>query len=492
MAAQAQVSSPPRRFGAGKLFTWIIGIACFGLLGYMLIAITHQIVVPPPAARLVLVQDIPLPSGLGATSGPGQTNPLAPGVEEQFDGFDFQAYDAATHQLFIAHTGPNPDDLALEHVTFDPNFDGNVMVYNTQQEKTTGIVDIPKSGGANVQEVEPTSGGIVARIDIPQVAGLVDVPDLGKVFAADNADNIIYDINVHTLKATPIALPDNEGPDSIAYDPDRKLIFVTDPGSPATDTDLNPSRSNMNVAVIDPLHDKLLKLINIGNVPLLPGENTKSEPHAPTVPVVKGNIPVFGHDEGLINYDSGTHMFFLPSSVLADANSTDPFILPPTGTGEFFEINPVTLTIAKEIDLPATCSSPNGLAIDSQQEVGFIGCSDFSNPPQNLFENIVRVDLRTMTVIPTDPTKARLAPGPDIMVIDQSLHILFVGCAGGVSIFDEKAGEFHKLSDVLIGKETHTIAVVDNAQTHETEVFLPMIIGGRPVLRIARYNPNGV
>jgi DNA-binding beta-propeller fold protein YncE len=319
----------------------------------------------------------------------------------------------------------------------------------------------------------------------------VDVPDLGKVFAADSNDNIIYDINVHTFKTTAIQLPDNEGPDSIAYDPDHKLIFVADPGSTPSDTNLNPSRSNMNIAVIDPLHDKLLKLINMGNVPLLPGEDLTSAPHAPRVPVVKGNIPIFGHDLALINYDTGTHMLIVPSSVLGDANSNDPFSLPPPGTGELFEINPVTLAIAKEIDVPATCSSPNGTAIDSQQEVVFIGCSDFSNAPQNLFENVLRVDLRTMTVIKADPGTAKLAPGPDIMVIDQSLHMLFVGCAGGVSLFDEQAGQFHKLSDVLIGKDTHSIAVFDNPQTHETEVFLPIDIGGRPVLRIARYNPNG-
>lgn len=494
MATQVQASSPPRRFGTGTVLTWITGIVCFSLLGYMLIAIVHQVVVPPPASMLILMQDIPLPSGLGATS-QGQTNPLAPGVEEQFDGYDFQAYDPPTHQLFIAHTGPNPDDLALAKVTFDPKFDGNVMVYDTQQNKSTGIVDIPQANGGNVQKVEPTSGGIVGRIDIPQVAGLVDAPDLGKVFAVDNNDNIIYDIDVHTFKATPIALPDNEGPDSVSYDPDHKLILVSDPGAPANpDKTMNPARSNENVAVIDAVHDKLLKLINIGSVPLLPGEDTTSAPHAPRVPVVEpGNIPVFGHDQGLNGYDPGTQMLFVPSSVLSDADSTDPFILPPPGTGEFFEINPVTFSIVKEIDLPATCSSPNGLAIDTQQEVGFIGCSDSSPAPQNLFENIVRVNLRTMTVIPTDPATAKLAPGPDIMVIDQSLHLLFAGCAGGVSIFDEKAGEFHKLGDVLsLGKDTHSIAVVDNPQLKVTEVFLPIVIGGRPVLRIDRYNPNGV
>jgi hypothetical protein len=45
--------------------------------------------VAPPAQQLVIVQDIPLPSGLAKNA--QQANSLAPGLELQFDGFDFQA-----------------------------------------------------------------------------------------------------------------------------------------------------------------------------------------------------------------------------------------------------------------------------------------------------------------------------------------------------------------------------------------------------------------
>ena len=437
----------------------------FSLLVFLLVEVVHQFVTPPPASGLVLIQDVPLPSGLGPAS-PGHTNPLDPGVQQNFDHFDFQAYDAATHQLFIAHSGPNPDLLALEKppVKFDPKYDGHIIIFNTQKQLVTG------------------------RVDIPQVAGVLDVPELGKVFAADAQDNDIFDIDVNTLKFTPIALPDNEGPDAISYDPDHQLIFVSDPGSPPNTSTMNVLKSNENVAVIDAVHDKLIKLINLGNVPLLPGENVASGENAPKVPVEAGNIPRYGHDVGHNKYDTGLHMLFVTSAVLPNADDLNPFLLPPSGTGEFFEIDPVTFTIVKEIDLPVTCSTPHGLAIDSQQHVGFIACTDASSSPQNLFENLVRVDLTTMKVIPTDPTKVKLESAPDIVVIDNSQHLLFVGCAGGISIFDEKAGEFHKLGDEVLGKQTHTIAIDEQTQ----EVFLPMFIGGRPVLRIARYNPNGV
>ena len=467
MAKNSKTSADSKGSGKRRVFSSLLGIVSFGLFVFLLAQVVHQIVVPPPAPALILVREVPLPSGLGPTS-PGHTNPLDPGIAQPFDGFDFQAYDVATHQLFIAHSGPGPDFLALEKppVAYSQN-DGHIIVYNTQKEMITG------------------------RVDIPQVAGVVDVPQLGKVFAANSYDNIIYDIDVHTLKKTPIQLHNNDGPDAISYDPDHQLIFVSDAGIPPNANTQNALRSNENVAVIDAVHDNLITEINLGNVPLLPDEDKTVGPDAPIVPVDAGNIPRFGHDVGHNKYDSGLHMLFVTSTVLADGNNLDPFLLPPSGTGEFFEIDPVTFKIVKEIDLPATCSSPHGLAIDSQQHVGFIACTDSSNPPQNLYENLVRVDLTTMTVIPYNPVEAKLESGSDIVMIDNARHLLFVGCAAGISIFDEQAGEFHKLGDVVLGKQTHTIALVDDDQTHELLVFLPTIIGGMPVLQVARYNPSG-
>ena len=92
-----------------------------------------------------------------------------------------------------------------------------------------------------------------------------------------------------------------------------------------------------------------------------------------------------------------------------------------------------------------------------------------------------------MSVIPTDPNTVRLANGPDLVRIDYSQHLLFVAGSGGITIFDEKAGEFHRLGVALIGKETHTIAINEQAN----EMYFPIFAGGIPVLRITRYNPNG-
>src|SRR5262249_27050061 len=146
--------------------------------------------------------------------------------------------------------------------------------------------------------------------------------------------------------------------------------------------------------------------------------------------------------------------------------------------------------IVKEINLPDTCGTPHGFAINEAQQVGFMACTDFDSAT-NLFENLVRVDLRTMTVIPTDPRTTRLQGGSDIIRIDKdsakNIDILFVACKAGISIFDITPGHFHKLGDEILGKQTHTIAIDEATQT----VYLPTIIGGRPLLRIARYNPDG-
>src|SRR5436305_12445064 len=192
MAEQSMASSHPRSLGASSMFRWLMGIISFGLLAYVLVNVAYQMVVPPPAHRLLFVQDIPLPSGLAENA--QQASSLKPGVELQFDGFDFQAYDPPTHKLFLAHTGPNPDLMTLAHTKFDPQFDGNVIVFDTHQDK------------------------IVARINVPQIAGLVIAPDLRKLYAADGTDNRVYSINMNTLESTPIQLADNDSPDAMSYD----------------------------------------------------------------------------------------------------------------------------------------------------------------------------------------------------------------------------------------------------------------------------------
>ena len=462
MAAQAQTM--PQKSGlGGRIFLWLSGILSFSLLGYFFLQIAIQIVVPPPASRLILIQDIPLPDGLF----PNARNPLAPGIEEMFDGFDFQTYDAATHRLFIAHTGPGPDLLAQAKIKFDPKNDGNVIVFDTQLNK------------------------VIARLPLTQVAGVIDAPDLHKIYAAGvdandpNGVDSVFAIDTNTLQFHVIHLTANESPDALTYDSVNHRIFVSDPASPPDITGpQNPDRHLMDVAVINALTDQVIKRVNFGLLPLLSGEQATTNP---------ANIPAYGHDVGHSDYDPGLGHVYITTQINPNADDPNPYILPPPHTGEFLSINATTLQIDQRIVLPAYCSTPHGMAVDPVQHVAFVACTDFSAPgdnpnyPQGLYTNLIRVDLHTMTVMHDDPNLLRLAVAPDLVRLDASAHLLFVACGGGIVIFDETPGHFHRLGVYIVGKQTHSIAI--NEQTQE--MYFPMFAGGVPFLRIERYNPNG-
>lgn len=430
-------------------------MACVAVLAYVLVGVALQFVNPPPPLRLTLVRDVPLPSGLGASSA-GANDPLAPGVTVQFDTFDFQAYDPQTRLLFIAHTGPNPNKLNLAHITYDPATDGHIIVFNTMRQR------------------------VVGRVAIPHVTGIAVAGDLHRVYAADAYDNTVYAIDENSLAFTPIHLGGNESPDAVSYDPEDHRIFVSDPGAPANPSKTaNVSRNNQNLVVIDALTERVIAKVAIGALPKLAGERA---------PTIKGSdIPLFGYDLGHNQYDSAQHRVFLTTQILRDADSPNPNLLPPPGTGELMEIDPIAAKVVQRTQLPTSCITPHGLALDTTQEVAFIACIEV-DAAHNIGPNLARVDLRTMRVIPADPHAMLLAPKPDILALDSSAHVLLVGCKAGITIFGERAGAFHKLGDYQMGANTHAILV--DATTHY--VYLPMDVGGRPVLRIARYNPSSV
>lgn len=436
------------------ILNWVVVILCIAMLGYILVGVARQILNAPPAPRLAIVRDVPLPSGLGATSA-GSSDPLAPGVSVSFDRFDFQAYDPQTHKLFIAHTGPNPDKLLAAHIPFEAATDGHIVVFDTLRQQ------------------------VVGRVDIPHVTGIAIAGDLRKVYASDAVDNSVYAINEDTLTFKPIPVGAHESPDAISYDQRDHRIFISDPGVPANpDKDANVARGNQNLVVINALSDTIITKLNIGALPKLSGER------APTVG--SSGVPLFGYGIGHNRYDDTQHRVFLTTQILPDANSPGPNILPPPGTGEVMAIDPLTVKVVQRTQLPATCLTPHGMALDTQQEVAFIACVEV-DAATGTAPNLARVDLKTMLVIPADPQLMRLAPTPDIVVVDYSAHLLIVGCRGGISLFDERAGAFHKLNDYQMGKNTHSIALDEATQY----LYTPISNGGRSVLRVIRINPSG-
>ena len=431
MAQHSMASSPPKRFGVGRIAWWFFALGSFALLLFLLGSEVVRFSTPAQLHRLQIVQDIPLPDALPDPLRTSQ-NPFAAGQAQRFDHFDFQALDPNTHQLFIVHTGPNPDkEAAIEHnPNFDAGTDGNIVVFNTASNKVTGL------------------------INVPQAAGIMIAPDLGKVFIGDAGDSIIYIVSERSPFNTlaKIQLDQNDGPDAIEYDPLDHRIFVADPGVAISPDDANIALKNQNVAVIDAINNKLLTKIPFGL------------------------HPPFGDDVGHMQFDPVTHHIYVVTLPLIDQNS-NALQTPPSFLAV---VDPVALKISSQIKLPDSCLAPHGLVIDAQQREAFVACVD-----SNM---LARVDLQTMQAFPG--TLLSVSYNPDIVRLDRSVHLLFVGCAGGISVFNESGRGLKKLGDYFLGGGSHHTIAIDEATQL---IYLPQpSVGDRPVLRVIKYVANGV
>jgi DNA-binding beta-propeller fold protein YncE len=431
MAQQIVNAAPSRKVGVGRIGWWLLILLSAALIVFLIVSEIKAFSSPIPLHRLQLVKDIPLPDALPDPHRTSQ-NPFAAGQAERFDHFDFQSLDPATHLLFIVHTGPNPDKEAaiLHNPNFDATTDGNIVVFNTQLGKVVGL------------------------IPVPQAAGVIVAPDLGKVFIGDAADGIVYIVSEQSPFniLAKIRLDPSDSPDAIEYDPVEHRIFIADPGAPISPDDANIALKNQNVAVIDAITNKLIGKIQIGV-------------HKP-----------FGDDVGHIQFDPVTHRIYLVTLPLIDQNSgaqqTPPSFLAV--------IDPISLKILSEVRLPDACLTPHGVVIDVQQREAFVACVSS--------QNLVRVDLNTMKPFAEAPLP--VAFNPDIVRLDHTLHVLFIGCAGGISVFDESGRQLKKLGDYFLGGGSHhTLAIDEETQL----IYLPQpSVGGRPVLRVIKYVPNGV
>ena len=414
MAEISATESPPSRIGAGRIFTWLLGLVCFGTLAYLLLSAATQLVTPPPISRLQLVLDAPLPGLL--TSQDGQTLPQS----VHFDRFDFQALDPQTGLLFIAHDGPSAKSLPL-----------------LKGELPAGAVVNPSIDVFNVRQ--NTS---VASINNVVVHGIAVAPDIHKVYAADVGSSVIRVIDEQACQVTINAghnvctvaksINATQTPDAIEYDADHHEVFVSEPGP------LTPPKGVIDV--ISTQTDTIIKTIKVGT------------------------------DVGHIRYDAVTHRAFA-------------VVVPVTGNNGVVAIDPVTNTIIAHATLPSACTGAHGLAIDESQQVAFVACVNS--------RNLAIVDLHTMKPIGDTNNLLPLGIKADVVVLDPSLHILFVGCQNAISVFDESkaaSGVLHKFPDYIVSNSsTHSIAV--DITTHNVYIPLPDV-GSRPTMRVEHYNEN--
>src|SRR6266516_2057730 len=425
MAASATTSPESKKLALGNIGWWVMGVISFALLGFMLFRFVVQLSTPITLHRLQTVEDIPLPS-VFAFHDANRTsqNPVVPGLAARFDHFDFQAIDPQTHLLFIVHSGVNPDKQhAIDH---------NFVVFDLRQNK------------------------VVKLLNIPQGAGVIAAPDLGKVFIGDATDAIVYAVDEHTFAKTPIQLDKFDSPDAMDYDQADHLLFVSDPGTPVDpNKTANIDPKNQNVAVIDAVNNKFIRKIQLG---------------------IDVRLKKVGDDVAHVQFDPFTGHVFVLTLPLPNQDDANPIVTPPSFLAE---ADPFTGTVISRIKLPDACVNPHGFVLDVQQRVGFIACIDS--------QNLVRIDMNTMKA---DSTLLPLLFKADILRIDHSLHVLYVACATGISLFDESGRHVSKIGDYFLGGGSNHTVAIDEA-THR--VFLPLpSVGGRPILRIVRYDAKGV
>jgi len=267
-------------------------------------------------------------------------------------------------------------------------------------------------------------------------------------------DSIVYVASEHSPFniIAKVQLDPLDGPDAIEYDAVDHRIFVADPGMSADPDNANVALKNQNVAVIDAITNRLITKIPFGL------------------------HPPFGDDVGHIQFDPVTHRVFVVTLPLVDQNLN----IPQTPPSFLAVIDPVALKVISRIRLPDTCLSPHGVVVDVQQREVFIACVDSNN--------LTRVDLQTMQPFPGPLLP--LAYNADIVRLDRSLHLLFIGCAGGISIFDESNRGLKPLGNYFLGGGSHHTLAIDEATQL---IYLPQpSIGDRPILRVIRYVANGV
>lgn len=470
--------TPPRSpaVHVGRAFIWLSWIVCYGFLFSVIGSVTHQIVVHPRAQRIILLRTIPLPAGLKAVGAPDS---LEPGVAQFFDQFGQQDIDPTTHLLFIAHTGPIPNNYDdVDHTFHSDNpadiaRDGNVLVYNLQKQK------------------------LVGRVPVPRATGLLVVPKLHKVFVSGSEQNRVYSFDEPSLTHLQyFQFPDNTDPATLGYDPVHRRLFVAVPGAedhatvkvpgqlPIQNENIDPQTES--VYTLDALTLKMLARISIGSLPKLPNEDLSAGEDTP-VPTVNGDVPKFGYRIDQLQYDNVTHLVYVLIEVSENRNMR-PHPNPPLGAAELVTIDPATVRIIRRTTLPPSCNLVHSLVLDTAQQIAYIDCTSVDTDPP-LIQHIARMNLKTMKAFPDNPLDSELAPAPFMMALDRPLHLLFEACDGGIVVFDVRPGIFHKLGVYVVATKLTSIIVDEATQL----IYLPVVsAGGRPTLYIAQYNPYGV
>nr|WP_308188323.1 YncE family protein [Nocardia australiensis] len=286
---------------------------------------------------------------------------------------------------------------------------GSVRFDYTSLDGGAGLLFIAHMGAGEVVEVDIRSHTVVRTIgNLPDVHGVLVVPDRHRVYATATGRNQLVALDEDTGAAL-WSSPTDAYPDGLAYDPVRGAVWTTNERA-GTET------------VID---------ADTGNV--------------------RGTVSL-GGEVGNVVYDP----------------AIDRMVVAVQGRGDLAVIDPATLAVTDRIPTPG-CDSPHGQALDTANQVMFVGCEANAT--------LVTVDLNRRTV--TDHNT--VGETPDVLVYDSDAHRLYVAAESSwVSVFDQRDGRTTAVGAEHLADGAHTLAL--DPATHHSYFPIPKGSGGGPVL----------
>jgi len=210
---------------------------------------------------------------------------------------------------------PTPSgELPLRQVSETALTGGPVRFDYTALDGQRGRLFIAHMGAGELIEVDVHAHAVVRTLpDLPDVHGVIVVPDKHRVYATSTGSNQLVAIDEDSGHVV-FRAPTDTYPDGLAYDPIRRTVWTTNE-SAGTET------------VID---------ADTG--------------------AVRATIPL-GGEVGNVVYDS-----FLDQMVVA-----------VQGRNDLAFVDPVSFTVTERIPTPG-CAHPHGQALDATDQVMFVGC----------------------------------------------------------------------------------------------------------------------
>ncbi|PBA08518.1 YncE family protein [Mycobacterium avium] len=304
---------------------------------------------------------------------------------------------------------PSIGELPLRRVSETPLTGGTVRFDYTALDAGRGLLFVAHMGAGQLVEVDVHAHTVVRTLgDLPNVHGVIVVPDKHRVYATATGRNQMVAVDEDFGDVVFTAATDTY-PDGLAYDPIRNTVWTTNEHAGSE-------------TVIDAETGRVLATVPLG-----------------------GKV-------GNVVYDP----------------TTDRMVVAVQGRGDLAVIDPVSFAVTERIPT-AGCDHPHGLALDTVDQVMFLGCEGNAT--------MVSVDLPGRTVI----DHQSVGEAPDVLAYDEGAHRVYVAAESGwVSVFDHSGGHLTPRGSAHLADGAHSLAL--DPATHHSYFPIPSGTGGGPVL----------